>query len=123
MVLIGTNFDTNGLADDWIDPDSPMLQTPYGLKEVAMYTTEPTMTVDDLRHLTMPALVLVGDDDAVRLDHTVELYTALPNAQLAVIPGASHVLVMEKPAMVASVIDEFLTNGGAVSTILPIRRR
>ena len=123
MVLIGTNFHTNGLVDGWIDPASPMLHTPYGLKEVALYTTEPTMTVDDLRRLTMPALVLVGDDDAVRLDHTMELYTALPNAQLAVVPGTSHVLVMEKPALVTTIIDEFLSTGGAVATILPIRRR
>ena len=123
MVLIGTNFHHDGLIDGWIDPDEPMLQTPYGRKEVAMYTAEPTLTVDDLRPIETPTLVLAGDDDCARIEHTIELATSLPNAQLGIIPGTSHLTIAEKPGLVAQLIDEFLTAGGAVSTFLPIRRR
>ena len=38
---------------------------------MAMSTTEPTLTTDELARLGHPTLVLVGDDDLVRLDHTV----------------------------------------------------
>jgi pimeloyl-ACP methyl ester carboxylesterase len=123
MVLIGAGFHHTALREDWIDPNDPIMQTPYAVKAAAMYTAEPTFTVDDLATMAMPVLVLVGDDDCFDLSHTVAMYEALPNAQLAVVPGASHLCVIEKGPLVAQLIDDFLTSRGEVSTILPVRRR
>lgn len=127
MVLIGAGFHHTGLIDDWIDESDPqygaMLSTPYAAKEKAMYTTEPTFTVDDLGAMTMPVLLLFGDDDCIHLAHAVEMYGALPNAQLAVVPGASHLVAVEKPAIVVTLIDDFLTSNGVPKTMLPVRRR
>lgn len=140
MVLIGTNYHADGLLPDWLGDEEGSMAlvaamygaiSPDGIehfpiveaKEVAMYTSEPTMTVDDMRTLAMPTLVLVGDDDAMSLAHTVSLYESLPNAQLAVVPGASHLVPIEKPTLVAQLADDFLSTGGAVTTMLPIRRR
>jgi pimeloyl-ACP methyl ester carboxylesterase len=123
MVLIGTGFHHSGLREDWIDPDAEILQTPYAIKAAAMYTTEPTFTVDDLAALDLPVLVMIGDDDCFHLSHTIELYESLPQGQLAVVPGASHLVGIEKPQLVAQLIDDFLTSKGEVSTLLPVRRR
>lgn len=140
LVLIGTNYHVDGLMPDWLDDDEStmaFLQAGYAAvspdggghfpivaeKTTAMFTTEPTMTEDDLRALTMPALVLVGDDDAVRHGHTVSLYESIPNAQLAVVPGTSHLVFVEKPVLVGMLVDDFLSTNGAVSTFLPVRRR
>ena len=71
-------------------------------------TTEPTLTTDDLALIPMPALVLVGDDDLIVPAHTRSLYESLPKGQLAVVPGASHILPYEKPALVAQLVGEFL---------------
>ena len=92
-------------------------------KFLAMVTTEPTLTPDDLAHLAHPTLVLVGDDDLVRLDHTVALYEALPAGRLCVVPGASHAVVIERPQLVASTIAEFLSGPEPPETLLPVRRR
>jgi pimeloyl-ACP methyl ester carboxylesterase len=127
MVLIGAGFHHRALRDDWIDESDPqyaaMFDTPYAVKAKAMYTTEPTFTVDDLHAMTMPVLLVFGDDDCFDLSHSVEMYEALPNAQLAVVPGASHLVGVEKPALLLTLIDDFLTSGGVVRTILPVRRR
>jgi hypothetical protein len=64
---------------------------------------------------------MVGDDDVVGLDHTVELYELLPQGQLAVIPGASHAVFMEKPALLNKMILEFLSEEGPPETIF-VRR-
>ncbi len=80
------------------------------------------MTVEDLARITAPALVLVGDDDVVLATHTWSLYESLPTGQLAVVPGASHIVPYEKPSLVAQLVDEFLRTGGAVSTMMPVRR-
>jgi pimeloyl-ACP methyl ester carboxylesterase len=52
----------------------------------------------DLNAVACHVLVMVGDDDLVSLEHTLVLYRGLPNAQLAVIPNASHLLLLEQPA-------------------------
>ena len=55
------------------------------------------------------------------LDHTLELYRNLPDAQLAIIPGTSHLLLHEKPQLCTRLVSEFLT-AGATATWMPIRR-
>jgi pimeloyl-ACP methyl ester carboxylesterase len=70
----------------------------------------------------MPVLVLVGDDDATLPSHTLSLYESLPAGQLAVVPGASHLVPYEKPELVAQLAADFLRSDGDVSTMMPIRR-
>ena len=83
--------------------------------------TEPTLAAEQLAGVAARTLVMCGDDDAVSLEHTIEMYRSLPDAELAVVPGTSHVLIMEKPALVTRLVLDFLTTD-PVSTIMPIRR-
>ena len=55
------------------------------------------------------------------LDHAVAMYDALPNAELAVVPGTSHFLTQEKPHLVNALVLDFLTNE-PVPTVAAIRR-
>jgi pimeloyl-ACP methyl ester carboxylesterase len=64
---------------------------------------------------------VLGDDDLVRLEHAVAMYRAIPDAELAVLPGTSHLVPMEKPELVNSLLLDFLQHD-AVPTVLPIRR-
>ncbi len=41
---------------------------------------------------------MVGDDDEVTLEHAAAMYRGIPTAELAVVPGTSHGLLVEKPA-------------------------
>jgi pimeloyl-ACP methyl ester carboxylesterase len=66
-------------------------------------------------------LAVFADDDLVTLAHSVEMYDALPNAELAVVPGTSHFLTQEKPHLVNAIVLDFLTNE-PVATVAPIRR-
>lgn len=53
--------------------------------------------LDDLRTLTMPALVLVGEHDAPFLKPSRRMAEALPSAELAVVPDAAHSPQFENP--------------------------
>jgi pimeloyl-ACP methyl ester carboxylesterase len=66
-------------------------------------------------------LVMVGDDDEVRLEHAVAMYPAIPDAELMVVPGTSHGLLVEKPDLCNNVIRGFLIDD-PVPTSAPIRR-
>jgi pimeloyl-ACP methyl ester carboxylesterase len=65
---------------------------------------------------------MIGDDDEVTLEHASAMYRALPDAELAVVPGTSHGLLHEKPALCNTMIVDFLTTD-PVPTFAPIRRR
>jgi pimeloyl-ACP methyl ester carboxylesterase len=66
-------------------------------------------------------LVVAADDDVVLPAHTVEVAGALPDAQLAVVPGTSHLLVHEKPQFVTALIRDFLDDPRA-HRIMPMER-
>ena len=83
--------------------------------------TGPTLRAGQLAGVSARTLVMSGDDDAVSLEHTVEMYRSLPDAELAVVPGTSHVLILEKPGLVAQLVLDFLTTD-PVRTIAPVRR-
>ena len=57
--------------------------------------------------------MIAGDDDAIRLDHTCALYEALPAGELAIVPGASHLLPIEKPLDTARLDPRLLAESGA----------
>ena len=139
LVLIGTNFHYDGVLPVDLDPNSPFAariaqsygeRSPDGIehfgevfgKFIAMSTTEPTLTVEDLARITAPTLVLVGDDDVIALSHTCALYEALPAGQLCVVPRASHALSLEYPEEAARIILAFLAADVPPVTLMPARR-
>jgi pimeloyl-ACP methyl ester carboxylesterase len=90
-------------------------------KLARMNSEEPRLTASDLNEMTSRTLVMLGDDDEVTLEHAGAMYAALPEAELAVVPGTSHGLLHEKPALCNSMILDFLTTD-AVPTLAPVRR-
>jgi pimeloyl-ACP methyl ester carboxylesterase len=70
-------------------------------------------TPEAVAAITAPTLIIVGDSDAIRLEHAVEFfrllgggviadYVGLPASQLAILPATSHVgMVVERTAWIA----------------------
>lgn len=69
--------------------------------------------------LKAPTLLIIGDADIVRPEHVVEMFrllgggvvgdlVGLPRAQLAVLPGTTHVTLVNRAAWLTSMITEFL---------------
>jgi pimeloyl-ACP methyl ester carboxylesterase len=63
---------------------------------------------DELRSLDVPTMLIFGDRDFSPLPDVVELFGLLPNAQLAVLPGTTHMGVMRRPAALLALITPFL---------------
>lgn len=104
-----------------VSPDGPEHWPVIKAKLLDMWRTGPTLTEVELATVDRPVLVLVGDDDAVFLRHTIALYEALPQGQLAIVPGTSHLVPIEKPDLVNRLVVDFLDDGAVVS-MLPMRR-
>ena len=86
-----------------------------------MHALGPTLTKDDLKSIPCRTLVMVSDDDEVPLEHAIDFYRAVPDGELAVIPGTSHGLLVEKPDLCNKILVDFLTLD-PIATFAPIRR-
>jgi pimeloyl-ACP methyl ester carboxylesterase len=138
LVLVAGVFHRDGWAPGVLDPDNAppeFLERLYGEvspdgpdhypvvvgKLAQMHAEGPTLTSDDLDGISTRTLVMLGDDDEVTLEHAIALYRGLADAELSVVPGTSHGLLVEKPALCNTIILDFLAND-PVPTMAPIRR-
>ncbi len=74
---------------------------------------------EDIRSIGAPTLLIVGDSDVVRPEHAVEMFrllgggvmgdlAGLPNSRLAILPGTTHVTLVDRADWLVSMIGEFL---------------
>jgi len=86
--------------------------------------TEYAWPADDVRGIGAPTLIVVGDSDAISLEHAVELFglrgggvmgdlEGLPHSQLAVLPGTTHFIpegngVLDRAEWLLAFIQPFL---------------
>jgi pimeloyl-ACP methyl ester carboxylesterase len=67
---------------------------------------------EQVRGLNTPILLLFGDRDFWPLADVAVLADMLPDAQVAVLPGATHMAVVEHPEQVLALITPFLDGPG-----------
>ena len=76
-------------------------------------------TPDEISNLRPPVLLIIGDSDLITPEHSVEFFrllgggvfgdmVAMPDSQLAVIPGASHITVVQHVTQLTTIIPRFL---------------
>jgi pimeloyl-ACP methyl ester carboxylesterase len=65
-------------------------------------------TAGQLGDITAPTLLIFGDHDFIRLEHAVEMHGLIPGAQLAVLPGTTHMGVMRRTDVILPLVREFL---------------
>jgi pimeloyl-ACP methyl ester carboxylesterase len=70
--------------------------------------TEPNLTLSDLGTIKSPTLFIAGDHDIIKLSHTSEMFENVGQGYLAIIPGTKHYPHKERPALVNSIIADFL---------------
>lgn len=138
LVCVAGVFNLNGWEEGVLDPtseppafmaDSYGEVSPDGKEHYAvvakklndMHAKGPSLSSAHLKHISARTLVMVGDDDEVRFEHTLDFYRSLPNGELAVVPGTSHGLLPEKPEICNKIIIDFLQLD-PVQTFAPIRR-
>lgn len=134
LVLASTHYRADGYHDDIRDPAlqaestrmpteadfAEMLDTyqrvapqPERFQSVAAKLSAAVPEIDGwsadaLRVIAAPTLLIVGDHDFVRLDHAAEMKELIPGAQLAVLPGATHVDVLRRTELVLPMVESFL---------------
>ena len=62
----------------------------------------------ELEAIKAPVLLLVGDEDEPCLDVNLWMKRLMPNARLALLPGAGHAINLEEPVLFNALTEQFL---------------
>jgi pimeloyl-ACP methyl ester carboxylesterase len=78
------------------------------------------LTPEEVQSIESPTLLIIGDSDLIRPEHAIEMYRllgggvfgdappGLPASQLAILPGTSHVTVVDRAELLVPMINSFL---------------
>jgi pimeloyl-ACP methyl ester carboxylesterase len=89
-------------------------------KKTAMDKQTTDIPAESIRAIKAPTLIIIGDSDLTRPEHAVEMFRllgggvfgdmppGLPNSQLAIVPGASHVSIASRTDLLIPMITQFL---------------
>ncbi|MGW8482861.1 alpha/beta fold hydrolase [Microbacterium sp. NPDC055903] len=91
-----------------LSPDGPAHSERVLEKLIRLWTAEPRIPAADLARIAAPTLVIGADHDTIRVDHSLLIAASIPGAELAIVPGASHGLVNERPELLRVLIRDFL---------------
>lgn len=80
------------------EPDAP-----YKAALLELMLNEPRIDPEELSTLTMPVLVIAGDQDIVAFEHTLLIAASIPDARLAILPGGHDVANRHPEAFNAAV--------------------
>jgi pimeloyl-ACP methyl ester carboxylesterase len=100
--------DVERMHYDALSPDGPGHADVVLEKLFRLWTTEPRIDPAELAAVTARTLVMSGDRDSIRPDHSLLIAASIPGAQLCILPGSTHGLVAERPALISTIIREFL---------------
>ena len=103
---------------DSVAPD-PKHWTQFVSKMKQFVTTPYDFTAEKIKTIKSPTLIITGDGDGVLPEHAVEMFRLrkgkymvdfgpVPDTQLAIFPGTSHISVMMQTAWLLSIVSAFL---------------
>jgi pimeloyl-ACP methyl ester carboxylesterase len=104
--------ETLGMVDAMMKSFPPEARdTPEGkkqLKLMQLMLDQPQIDPRELGKIKAPVLVLAGDQDLIRIEHTVEIFNAIPNADLAIFANSTHAVPLDSPELFNATVERFL---------------
>ena len=74
---------------------------------LGLMVNDPNVKPAELTQIQCPTLVLAGNDDMIKDEHTRLIARSIPNAELAIIPG-SHFVANKNPDVFNETVLRFL---------------
>ncbi len=113
MLISGANIrpDTTALKPEIVGfiQKYPEIADPLLRKQFKLMSDQPNIPIEDIQKIKPPVIVMAGDRDAIKIEHTLEIFNAIPRANLCILPGTSHFLSDPDPLVfwIKSLKDEF----------------
>lgn len=119
LILNGANLNPEGLVE-WLQEevsekwhrmqgqlDDPAIRREWEFQDLMM--TQPQIDPAALSRLTMPVLVVAGEDDVIREDHTRLIANSIPGSRLEILPS-DHFVARHHWQLFNPLVLEFLAD-------------
>ena len=112
LAVTGANFRTDAYSpeafewlltvkpEDWpsnfresyeqLSPDGPSHWPVFLGRLQRMWSLEPSYTLEEMASIKAPTMVIAGDRDIISPEHSVEMFRAIPESRLCIVPAARH---------------------------------
>lgn len=71
---------------------------------------QPNISNKELKNITAPVLLMIGDRDIIKNEHAVEIFNYIPKSQLCIMPGRNHGAPRNDSTVFNSIVTHFLEN-------------
>jgi pimeloyl-ACP methyl ester carboxylesterase len=68
---------------------------------------QPNISLTSLRKIQTPSLIICGDHDIIRIEHTVQIFQNIPKAELWIVPNSGHGTLIEHPREFYKTVNQF----------------
>jgi pimeloyl-ACP methyl ester carboxylesterase len=124
LVISGVNISPEGLVTENLEGlragDTAAPKT-IDEKLAHLWATSPSkeeLSLAQLATIRQPVLLVSGDHDMITLEHTLQIFHALPDSELCVLPGTDHGTFSSRPEWLNPIITAFLARPQeAVATV------
>ena len=82
--------------------------------------TQPNIPIESVQKIQAPVLVMAGDKDIIRAQHSFEIFENLPRAHLAILPGQTHWAPATDPEGFNALVERFFNTEFTRPTSLEI---
>jgi pimeloyl-ACP methyl ester carboxylesterase len=70
---------------------------------------QPNIPTSDLLKIKAQVLIIAGDEDIIRGEHSLKMYENIPKAQLCIMPGETHFAPASNPELFNEIANKFLS--------------
>jgi len=95
------------IQDSLKNTKSPSADLKTEVKLYHLLSYEPHITIQQLRTITCPTLVIGGDHDVIRTEHTMLIAQSIPNSYLWIIPNSGHSTPIFKKEQFNKIVGDF----------------
>lgn len=72
-----------------------------------MMLTQPNINYADLRNIKCPTLIMAGDNDIIKIEHTVKIFQSIPKANLCIFPQSGHGTLIQHANLFNTIVHNF----------------
>lgn len=92
---------------NFIEHQTTPSDTEIALNKMMLY--QPNISFDELKIISCPVLVMAGDHDIIKPEHTLKIFQAIPSAELCIFPDSNHGICQQHPDLFNETVLTFFT--------------
>lgn len=107
LIISGANLNPQGLNKSFIN----LTKIGYFLtrnKKFKMILDEPNITIEELRKINIPTIILAGEKDIVKINHTKLINENIKNSKLEIIPKENHGSYITNSNKIYNILKKYL---------------